>query len=385
MTGSLQIKNDKYYAVLNIYDNKGKRKQKWIATELPAKGNKKRAEQFLREQLREHEAREKLVYSDMLFADAVRQWLEGARLQVDAVTWQGYETLAKRHILPYFDESEVKLVDINRRMLQAYFEGKSQNGRIDGKGGLSPRTIRLHKNIIFQTLTEAVRDNLIPANPCEYVTLPQNVRFEAKFLSVEQVQTLLQSAKDDPLYPLLWLTSVYGLRRSEVLGLQWDSVDFAAKTLTIKHTVVKVTETVAKDKTKSASSYRSFPLLPEAEGQLLKLKETETANRKLFGKAYTDSEYILKWDNGAPFLPGYVSHHFKKLLKRAGLPDVRFHELRHSCASMLINNGFGLKDVQEWLGHADINMTANIYSHIDVSRKQKMADMLTGSLSGGGC
>ncbi|PKM73097.1 MAG: site-specific integrase [Firmicutes bacterium HGW-Firmicutes-16] len=381
MTGSLQIKNDKYYIVINTYDKNGKRKPKWISSGLTVKGNKKRAEQILREKIREYEARESLVYSDMLFSDAIRQWLKSSAIRVDVVTLQGNEYLAKSQLLPYFDALQIKLYDVNRRVLQAYFDEKCQSGRIDGKGGLSPRSLRLHKNILFQTLKEAVRDGIIPNNPCEQVSLPQLQRFEAKFYSVEQLNALLEAIKDEPLYPLIKLAAVYGLRRSEVLGLKWDSVDFDAGTLTIKHTVTKVVDTVEKDKTKNAASHRSFPLMPEVKTLLIDLKEQERANRKLFGREYAVNDYILKWDDGRPFAPDYVTHRFSELLEKNGLPHIRFHELRHSCASFLINMGFTLKDVQEWLGHSDIRMTANIYSHLDVSRKKNMADMLSSCLT----
>ncbi|NCB74964.1 MAG: site-specific integrase [Clostridia bacterium] len=381
MTASLQIKNDIYYIVINTYDKDGKRKPKWISSGLAVKGNKKRAEQMMREKLREYEAKENLVYSDMLFSDAIRQWLKDSAARMDSVTLQGNEHLAKVQLLPYFDNLKIKLVDVNRRVLQAYFDEKSKSGRIDGKGGLSPQSVRLHKNILFQTLKEAVRDGIIPNNPCEQVTLPKMQRYESKYYSMEQLNTLLEVIKDEPLYPLIKLTSVYGLRRSEVLGLKWDSVDFENGTLTIKHTVTKVIEVVEKDKTKNAASHRSFPLMPEIRKMLLDLKEQDKVNRKLFGREYTANDYILKWDDGRPFAPDYVTRRFRVLLEKNDLPHIRFHELRHSCASFLINMGFSLKDVQEWLGHSDIRMTANIYSHIDVSRKKSMADMLSSRLA----
>lgn len=381
MTGSLQTKQDKFYIVINTYDKHGKRKPKWISTGLEVKGNKKRAEQLLRKALREYEERENLVYSDMLFSDAIRAWLKATALRVDEITMQGYECLAKSQLLPYFDVLQIKLVDVNRRILQAYMDEKFRTGRKDGKGGLSPRTLRLHKNILYQTLKDAVRDGILPNNPCEQVTLPQTQRYESKFYNEDQLNALLSAVRNEDLYPLIKLTAIYGLRRSEVLGLKWDSVDFANGTLTIKHTVTKVLETVEKDKTKNATSHRSFPLVPEARELLQELKEKEAANRKQFGKAYVSNDYILKWDDGKPFSPDYVTRKFSRLLAQYGFPHIRFHELRHSCASFLIHMGFTLKDVQEWLGHADIKMTANIYSHIDISRKMNMADMLSSRLA----
>lgn len=381
MTGSLQIKKDKYYIVLNTYDAHGNRKPKWISTGLDVKGNKKRAEKMLRDTLREHEEREKLIKTEILFSDAVRQWLIDSAIRVDAVTLQGYEALAKVHILPYFDDLQIKLVDVDRHVLQKYIDEKYHSGRVDGKGGLSPASLRLHKNVLYQTLTDAVLNGLIMSNPCEYVTLPQMQRYESKFYTSEQLNALLDAIKDEPIYPLIKITAVYGLRRSEVLGLKWDSVDFDAGIVTIKHTVSKVSKTVEKDKTKNASSRRSFPLLPEIRKLLFDIKRQENENKKLFGKNYALNDYIFKWDDGRPYSPDFVSYKFDWLLKHYGFPHIRFHELRHSCASVLILMGFNLKDVQEWLGHSDIKMTANIYSHLDVTRKKNMADKLGNQIS----
>ena len=162
--------------------------------------------------------------------------------------------------------------------------------------------------------------------------------------------------------------------------MKWDSVDFTAGRLTIKHTVSKVTTAVCKDKTKNSSSHRSFPLTQEAREIFLKAKADERINRQLCGDEYEQNDLIFKWPNGKPFSPDYVSSHFSLLLKNNHLPHIRFHELRHSCASLLLNNGFTLKDVQEYMGHADIQMTANIYGHLDTQRKQLLTEKMEASL-----
>ena len=375
MTGSLTIKNGKYYAVLNIYED-GKRKKKWINSGLPEKGNKRKAEAFLREKIAEYERMEGLVKTDILFADYVRHWLTHISRKVDEVTMQGYQTLADSHILPYFDQKKVTLRNLDHTMIQRYMDEKHECGRLDGKGGLSPRSLRLHKNIISQTLDLAVQTKLIPANPCQFVELPQNVRYESTFYTAAQLQDLFTALQGDELLPLVKITALYGLRRSELLGLQWDSIDFERKTMTIRHTVSKVTEVVAKDKTKNASSRRTFPLTVEAEAIFRRAKELEQQNRAAFGREYQENAYVFTWTDGHPYSPDYISHRFNRLLKKHGLPHIRFHELRHSCASLLIDMGFTLKDVQEWLGHSDIKMTANIYAHLDTARKTNMADSI---------
>ena len=375
MTGSLTIKNGKYYAVLNTYED-GKRKKKWINSGLPEKGNKRKAEAFLREKIAEYERMEGIVQTDILFADYIRHWLTHIARKVDEVTMQGYKTLADGHILPYFDQKKIPLRNLDHTMIQRYMDEKYEHGRMDGKGGLSPRSLRLHKNIISQTLDLAVQTKLIPANPCQFVELPQNVRYESTFYNAKQLQALFNALQGDELLPLVKITALYGLRRSELLGLQWDSIDFERKTMTIRHTVSKVTEVVAKDKTKNASSRRSFPLTEEAETIFRRAKEQEQQNRVAFGREYQETPYVFKWAAGHPYSPDYISHRFNRLLKKHDLPHIRFHELRHSCASMLIDMGFTLKDVQEWLGHSDIKMTANVYSHLDNGKKSAIAAML---------
>lgn len=381
MTGSLQIKSGKYYIVLNTYEN-SKRRQKWIPTNLPEKGNKRRAEQLLREAIQKAELAAGVVTVDTTLADYVRFWLTVAKRRVDEVTFQGYETLANSHILPYFDRTGLKLQAVTCTDLQAYLDEKALHGRKDGSGGLSPSSLRKHKNILYQTLTEAVKRKLLPSNPCQFVELPAQQPYESSYYTVAQLQTLFAAMAEDPMLPLVQITALYGLRRSELLGLKWDSIDFENGTVTIKHTVSKVTHVVEKDKTKNASSRRSFPLIPEARAIFARAKAEEAANSKLFQKEYQWNDYVFKWPDGRPFSPDYVSKHFALVLRTNKLPHIRFHELRHSCASLLINQGFTLKDVQEWMGHADIKMTANIYGHLDVARKQNMAATLSDMLQG---
>ena len=387
MTGSLQIKNNKYYLVLNTYEN-GKRKPKWIATELAAKGNKTRAQKLLRDTLKEYEqAEEARVEQEanrslMPFTEAIRLWYEDKisdfEHPIDEVTKQGYDTLMKNHVYPYFREKEFRLCEITKDNLQEFINEKAKNGKLNGKGGLAPRSLKLIKNIVNQTLQFCVAEGMIPSNPCQFVKLPACQRYEAKFYTKSQIDELLEKIKSEPLYPLIRLTALYGLRRSEALGLCWDCVNFEAETITIRRTVSKVTTVVAKDKTKNNSSRRSFPMTPDIKQLLLELQTQQKKDKKFFGKEYHDCDYVFRWPDGRPFSPDYVSDKFPRLLKANNMPKIRFHELRHSAASNLLSMGFSLKDVQEWLGHSDIKTTANIYGHLDAKRKKSMAEALSG-------
>jgi len=380
MTGSLQIKNNKYYMVFN-YNENGKRKQKWEATHLPVRGNKKKAEKMLAERKAEYEKRVLSPESSSRFDLCVISWMNHIKSQVSEVTYQGYESIANTHIIPYFKEKGTAICDINRKILQEYFDKKAFKGRADGKGKLSSRSLILHKNIINQTLNEAIKNGLISQNPCTFISLPKGEKREPTFYSLNELNALLSAVKEEVLYPAIKIASFYGLRRSELIGLKWDSIDFENNRFTIENTIVKVRKTVEKNKTKNSTSHRSLPLPQDMKEMLLNMKATEEKNAALMGQDYIRNNYVFKHPNGSPISPDYVSHGFKKLLSKYNLKPIRFHDLRHSCASILLSKGFLLKDVQEWLGHADIKMTANIYGHLDLGRKNELANAMSDMFS----
>lgn len=225
MTGHLQIKRNKYYVVLDRYID-GKRRQQWLSTGLTAKGNKRKAEQMLREKLSEAEKETAAPCADMLVSDCVRFWLTKAQHRVDEVTYRGYKQTAKTQILPYFDANGLSLRDCTVKKLQAYFDEKHERGRLDGKGGLSAKTMRHLRTILSLSFDEAIKEGQLAANPCKLVELPRKERYEAHFYSTEQLHKLFAVMKDDPMLPLVKITALYGLRRSEVLGLNgiaWTS------------------------------------------------------------------------------------------------------------------------------------------------------------------
>lgn len=315
MTGSLQIKNGKYYAVINVKNNNGVRKQRWISSGISAKGNKKKAEQFLRDTIRQYEIEELIISTDTSFCNYVKIWLKSIEKSIDPITYQGYESVALAHIIPYFEKKNTLLNKISREDIQRYINEKYEHGRLDGKGGLSPKTLKTHKLIIRLALKEAVKSHLITTNPCDDVILPKMARREISFYSASQLNDLFNAIKNEPLYPLIYFTAIYGLRRSEVLGLKWDSVNFENNTITIKHTVVRFNDVFEKDSTKTSSSYRSYPLTEEVKNILTMLKEAEKKNITLFGKEYIKNGYIFKWDNGKPYAPDYITSKFSKILK----------------------------------------------------------------------
>ena len=172
MTASLRVKNDKYYVVLT-HTTDGKKNQTWVSTGLSVTGNEGKARQIMLDMLGEKP--EQAAPPDMLFSDAVRRWLEDVRHRVDEVTYQGYEVQARAHILPYFDDLQIRLCDVDGETLQTYINVKAKFGRSDGHGGLSAVSLRQHKNVLNQTLKLAQRDGLIQTNPADLVVMPHSL------------------------------------------------------------------------------------------------------------------------------------------------------------------------------------------------------------------
>ncbi len=371
MTGSIQEKDKKLYIVLHYKINTEQHKNKWVSTGLPARGNKKKAEAMIPEVIEKYKTLE-YVEGRILFTDCVIDWLERKRGKVEQSTWEGYEIYAQKHIIPYFQPLNLAIQDVAPKHIQEYYEFKLNGGREDGKeGGLNIQSIKKHSIVLKQVLNDAMIAEIIQRNPASIVPLPKQEKQEQKgvFLNVDEANKMLQAFRGHELQALVYTTLFYGWRRSEVLGLKWGAVDFENDTLKIQHTVVKNRTIVAKDTTKSVTSRRTYPLLPEVKNLLLELKAKQEEYKKLFGDEYISSDYIFVWEDGKQYRPDYITRGFQRVLKNHGLPKMRFHDLRHSTASILFDKGWTLKDIQEWLGHADIEITGNIYTHISNLRK----------------
>lgn len=379
MSGVLKEKNGMYHAY--FYDAKLK-KPIWRATGIKVeRGNKRKAERMKDEIMRKYfdSPREKI-----LFTDYMEQWLVRIKNKVDTITYEGYEQYVNKHIIPYFEPLKLNLQDVRLSDIENYYSYKAETGRLDGKsGGLSYRSIKLHSVVLNLVFTEAMRNKRIQENPCVYAQIPKNAKRSEKIVSFykpEQCQELLRVIKGTPLYDMVYITFMYGLRRSELMGLKWDAIDFQDNTVTIKRTVVLNQTVVEKDKTKNKTSERTYPLLEEIKVILLERKAEQQRYRNIFGNGYVNTDYVFTKEDGSPFYPSYPSHHLQKCLKRYDLPHIRWHDLRHSCASMLLAKEWQMKDISEWLGHASIGTTMNIYGHISLERKRKLGNSLSGTL-----
>lgn len=366
MTGSLQAKKGLYYAVLSHKDDTGKWRTKWVCLNLEEKGNNKRkAQEKLKEILSEYETKKDV---SILFLDYMREWLEVIKKSVEKNTLESYADIINRYIPPYFNKHKIILTELKPADIQDFYKELLEK--------VSPNTvIKLHANI-RKALTHATKMGYIPFNPAEKVVLPKKKKYAANFLTAEQIKELLENIKDDPIYPLVYITVLYGLRRSEILGLKWNAINFKTGLLTIKDTVVQYKTFFDKEDTKNKTSNRSFHINEDSITLLKNLKEKQENYEAILGNTYIKNDYVFKKENGEVYRPDYVTKRFKKLIEKIGLPKIRFHDLRHSTASLLIANGHGLKEIQEYMGHGDIGTTANIYAHLLFQSKKDMTKTL---------
>lgn len=380
IAGHLQEKKGYFYIVLSYPDIRGKRKTKWLPTKLPVKGNKKKAEAMLMEARKTFVPEERPLEGSILFSEFLLQWLEVVKHTIAITTYSSYCNMVKNPIVPHFKATGVTLNGLKPKDIQAFYTEQLKR--------VKPNTVIHYHAIIHKALKYAVKIELIDTNPASKAERPKKNTYVSSFYDSNEVELLFMAAKDTLLEIPIFLGAFYGLRRSEVLGLRWSAIDFNNNTLTIKHTVTSCNINgkriqVAQDSTKTKSSMRTLPLVPVFKQRLLTLKEQQTEYKRLCGKCYDKQylDYVCVDKLGTLISPDYLTSAFPKLLEKHNLRKIRFHDLRHSCASLLLANGVPMKQIQEWLGHSDFATTANVYAHLDYNSKILSAKAMVSGLS----
>lgn len=338
VTGHLREKNGYYHMVLNYVDEYGKRNTPSKSMGLTVKGNKKRAEKMLSEaraaKEAELEARAierstgKAPAGTILFTAFLLDWLDMTKKNVEETTYGAYSMAIKSKIIPYFEEHHpgLALCEVTPKHIQDYYTYE-----LTVRGVSANTVIHRHANI-RKALQHAFKLGLIDTNPADRIERPKKEQFIGSVYTVTQV-----------------------------------TIDGKSKI-------------IQKDRTKTKASYRSLPLVPPFEELLHRLKAEQELNRKLCGKSYCRkyTDYIYVNEIGELVKPGYITQHFPLILQKNGMRKIRFHDLRHSCASLLYANGVSLKEIQEWLGHSDISTTSNIYTHLNFTSKVASANAILG-------
>jgi integrase len=381
--GHVAKKGKRYYVVLDVgVDERGKRKQKWLS----GFDTKSEAERGLTEAL---SAVDRGTYIEpsrqTLERYLLDEWLPACAARIRATTVESYRHLIELHVVPAI--GRVPLAQPTPLSLTKFYGALLTNGRVRGSGGLSPRTVRYVHSIIRKALSDAVAWRLLPTNPCDGAIPPSAAAAkspEMKVWNADQVRAFLDFTREDRDYITWHLAVSCGLRRGEVCGLRWSDLELDATppTLSVKQQLVESLYRVTFAPPKTARGKRLVVLDPVTVAALRAHRRRQAAERLALGAAYDDHDLVVARLDGTPVHPNNVGQHFRRQIVKAGLPLIRFHDLRHTHATLALQAGIHPKIVSERLGHASTSFTLDVYSHATPSMQQQAADVMSAVLSG---
>lgn len=300
---------------------------------------------------------------------------------VKPTTEASYADMTRRHIKPAL--GHVELAKLSRDHVRRFVRqlARTKSSRRGTETTLSPRTVQYVHSILRRALEDARREELVGRNVAREVAPPRFDRTEFVPLSPAEARTFLTAAADDRLYAVYVLALVLGMRRGEVLGLRWSAVDLDRGTLRVQTSLQRVGAKLAFSSPKTRRSRRAIPL-PRAVVKVLREHRERQSAERAGAEVWADNDLVFTTSIGTPVEPRNLSRHFELLRERAGVRKVRFHDLRHSCASLLFDLGVPLRMVMEILGHSQISTTSDIYTHVMPAQYREVADALDGWLDG---
>lgn len=299
--------------------------------------------------------------------------------ELKASTYGSYMLACRKHV---FGSAlgKMKLENVKSMDLQQFYNGKIRKG-------YSSKTVRGIKVILNEALDMAYKLRMIPENPNQFTTLPKKIKYEAKVLTVEEVKKILKEAKEDELYPIVVTTLYTGMRKGEIMALKWENVDFEGHKIFVKYNLCRILDEKPDEKEryhvsyhimepKNKKSVRMIPMLDEVYDALIEQKRRQDKEKEIYKDIYLDQDLVFADKTGnhlsqRPFMDDY--HHF---LDRYGISNIRFHDLRHTFASLLIESNVSLKLIQELLGHSTITTSMDIYGHVSDRMKERALDSL---------
>ena len=302
-------------------------------------------------------------------------WFENyAKVKVRPSSHQTYRGYIDNHIKPNI--GKIPLNRLTSLELQKFYKKLLSSGRVERieskkqSKGLSPKTVRNLHQIIASAMKLAREQRLIAADPTEGCALPKVEHREMKTLPVEQLASFLREAKESGVFELYYVELATGLRRGELLGLKWEDLDLDRGDLRVKRQIARINGEVVEAPLKTKNAYRTLPLAKDTIDVLNQQK------KKVGG-----CPWVFPSPTGGPMSPDSVLHMLHRVLKRAGLPMVRFHDLRHTFATLALQNGVDVKTVSGMLGHYSAGFTLDTYAHVTTSAQRQAAEAMESVLS----
>lgn len=337
-------------------DATGKYKFQWTTV----RGNKKEAEKRLSELLTQIDTGTFIKPGKITLAEYLERWLKDyVQPNLSPKTYEGRAQYVNRQIIPSL--GKLALIALKPEHLQHFYAERLSNGRCDGKGGLSARTVRDLHGILHAVLATAVKHGLLVRNVADAVDPPRFPRPEMHVMNEVELISVLEVARPTSYYALFYTLLFTGMRRSEALALRWGDADLLAAQISINRSMHQLaTGEIIFRQPKTAGSRRMVSLPPSA---CLVLRQHRDNEEALKG-ALKDDDLIFAHIDGSPLLPSSVTHSWMKLVRRCGLPGIRLHDCRHTHASLMLKQGVHPKIVQERLGHSSIRITLDTYSHV---------------------
>ncbi|MEK4730063.1 site-specific integrase [Paenibacillus sp. FSL L8-0641] len=352
MAGSIKKVGTKYRVTFELgKDLNGKRQRDYATVNSEAEAKKLLAE------FEYNQNRNLLVQSNaMSLIEFLNLWMDNyVKYNCEETTTYGYKNILNKHISHFF--GGVELQKLQSGHIQQYYK------HLMDEKNLSPNTVHKHHALIRKALDYGLKQQLVYRNVADAVALPKRKRYEGKSYTKEQLIELLKKVKGTKLEVPIYLAVYLGLRREEIIGLKWKYVDFESQTLHIYEVRTSAGKAIITKAPKTEKSRRSLHINDELYSLLKMHKVKQEELRNMLGSAYDNAGYVYSHDNGKPYRVNSVTEQFKTFLEKQQLPKIRLHDLRHSFASVLYNQGMDLKAISEALGHSDIGTTNKIYTH----------------------
>ena len=375
MKGHIRKRGQRSWAiVLDLgRDANGKRRQKWHSV----KGTKRDAERELARLLNDLNTGGYVEPTRMLVRDYLEKWLEVARTKVAPKTYERYEEIVRLHLAPALGHHQ--LAKLHSLHIESYYAEALVSGRRNGRGGLSAQTVVHHHRVLHRALKQAVQHLLIARNPCDAVEPPRPEKAEVRVVDEAQAAELLHSLKGTRLFAPTILALVTGMRRGELLALTWPDIDMENQVMSVRRSLQQTNEGVSVKMPKSGRG-RTIALPPIAVEALSRHKAEQAQERLALGPAYENNGLVFARADGSAWPPDSFTSAFAAALRKAKLPHLNFHALRHSHATMLLKSGINPKVVSERLGHAKVGTTLDIYSHVLPGMQEEAAQRIDSAL-----